>query len=78
MPYCHHCGTKSSAEDTFCGRCGKNLKAIVDDVKKEVVYIEKQVTKKSHKGFVFLIIFLIIPGYHTHQVVIRLKFHRLL
>ena len=25
-----------------------------------------------------LVIFLIIPGYHTHQVVIRLKFHRLL
>jgi len=59
MPYCHNCGKAHTEEDSFCAKCGAALKG----VERTIERIGSNVEKRSHKGSVFLIIFLIISGY---------------
>lgn len=59
MPYCHDCGKKLEELEDFCSKCGAKIKEIVGDVEEKV----EEITKKSHKGFVIFIFFLLIIGY---------------
>lgn len=59
MPFCSTCGKQHSKGDSFCAECGNVLKEVKDVIERTV----EIPIKKSHKGFVFLIIFLVLAGY---------------